>query len=143
MQDINNLFDNLDIFDAIGVGLFLCLLFLLPTLLVFLFSMHNKIIKQLDPILFKEPWFNASQLIMFQSWPLSFFKSVNYMLLIGFPALTLKTNKFHDLKIKDVPAVSGKLKMLCKIYSTLHIFTVLITIIFFIYIVWYFLFNIK
>lgn len=140
MQELSVIFQEFDLTTTIGIIIFTSLLMLIPILLTYLISMHSSLCRQLDPLLFKEPWFKLAQLTMFDSWPLSLIKSINYMLLIGFPTLTLKTNKFHSLKLKDVPTVSSTFKIACRIYSILHITVSFIAVALFLYIGWYYLF---
>ncbi len=116
-------------------------------LLLFLLAMHNLLSRRLDPILFREPWFNATQLVMFSSWPLSFIKTINYMFLIGYPDITLKvsrftntnrftnriSSRFKDLRLNDVPPVQPSLKIACKIYTILHLLLVTIGVFMFLF----------
>ena len=130
-------------FVLLGSGLVLSFI-----LLLFVLVMHNILGRRLDPILFREPWFNATQLVMFASWPLSFIKSINYMFLIGYPNITLKvsrftntnrftkrlSSRFNGLHLKDVPPVQPSLKIACKIYTILHLLTAIIGVSMFLFI---------
>jgi len=109
---------------AMGMGI---LLILLAVLIPFLIVMHNILYRRLDPILFKEPWFNPQQLVMFNAWPLSFFKTINYLFLLTYPNYARKRNKkFKDLK--DIPHVEPSILLASKIYILLHISVMIIGI---------------
>ena len=60
--------------------------------------MRNALYPQLDPILFKEPWFNPAQLEMLTAWPLSFIKAVIYLFLIAYPDYIRTKKRFKNLK---------------------------------------------
>jgi len=106
---------------TLGLG---SVLVLIAILIPFLIVMHNILYKQLDPLLFKEPWFNSAQLIMFKSWPLSFIKSVIYMFLIAYPNYIRKKKRFNQLE--TVPTLTPRIKTACKIYTVLHVAMILI-----------------
>jgi len=108
----------------IAVSLFVVGAVLGIILLVFLIVMNIILSKRLDPILFKEPWFNPQQLTMFDAWPLSFIKTVIFMFLIAYPDYIRKKKRFKDLKV--VPEVQPSIKLACKIYTALHLLTVFI-----------------
>lgn len=107
-------------------------LILIITLLPFLIVMHNMLSPRLDPILFKEPWFHPQQLIIFNSWPMSFIKSVIYMFLIAYPNYTRRKKRFKDLK--EVPVVSSSIQNACKLYTILHLLMVFSGIVMFLYV---------
>jgi len=120
---------------VIGAGLFISGAVLVSILLVFLIIMHNILYPRLDPILFREPWFNSAQLDMFSTWPLSLIKSMNYMFLIAYPGFFLNRKRFNGLK--TVPPVQPSIKAACKVYFILHFLTVIIAISLFVFLAWY------
>jgi len=108
-------------------------------LVIFLIIMHNILYPRLDPILFKEPWFNPAQLEMFSAWPLSLIKTVIYMFLIAYPNLIRKKKRFKNLK--EVPPVEPNIKIACKIYTTLHLMFVSIGVAFILLISGFYIIN--
>jgi len=147
--------EELDNIAILGAVLFVSTFVLAIVILIYLLVMHKILCRLLDPILFREPWFNATQLAMFDSWPLSFIKSMQYMFLIGFPALTLKfssfTNKnrftkrlsyrFKGMRLTDVPDVQPAIKVACKVYTILHLLLSIVGVLFFLYLGWFGLFE--
>jgi len=107
--------------------------------LIFLIVMHNKLYPWLDPILFKEPWFNSAQLEMFSAWPLSFIKTVIYMFLIAYPDFIRKKKRFKNLK--QMPPIDPNIKLACKIYTVLHLMFVSIGVAFMLLIAGFYIFH--
>lgn len=97
---------------------------LIAILIPFLMIMHTVLTRRLDPLLFKEPWFNATQLVTFQSWPLSFIKTVIYMFLIAYPNYIRKKKRFNGLE--QVPDVKPSIIIASKLYTTLHVAMIVI-----------------
>ncbi len=95
------------------------MLAILAIMLPFLITMHNILYPILDPDLFKEPYFNPQQLVMFNNWPMSFIKTVIYMFLISYPNFIRKRKRFKTLK--EVPQVSTPIRFACKMYTQLHL----------------------
>jgi len=151
MQEISIIMEELDAVAIIGAVLFISMLVFVVLLLLFLLIMHNNLCRRLDPILFKKPWFTDTQLVMFDSWPLSFIKSMQYMFLIGYPRMTLKishftnsnrftkrfSSRFNGLNLDDVPDVHPSLKIACKIYTIIHLLVVIIGVLWFLFIGWF------
>lgn len=70
------------IFSGFGLSIVLALIILIP--------LHVSLSKRFDLLLFKEPYFKEPELGIYDSWPLSFIKSTNYILLIAWPKLVQK-----------------------------------------------------
>jgi len=133
---------------VITVSFFMASLILGSILLLLLIVMHGFLCRLLDPILFREPWFNSTQLVMFDSWPLSYIKSMNYMFLIGFPNMTLRVSRFTNenwltkrfssrfkgMHLKDVPIVHSYVKTVCKVYTVVHLLTAIVGVSMFLFI---------
>lgn len=58
--------------------------------------LHHILSKRLDNILFREPYFQQSELKNYLHWPLSYIKSINYIYLIATPSLA-KRKRFKGL----------------------------------------------
>lgn len=123
----------------IGAGLFISGAVLVSILIVFLIVMHNILHPRLDPILFREPWFNSAQLDMFSAWPLSLIKSMSYIFLIAYPSFFLNRKRFNGLE--TVPPVQPSIKTACKVYFILHLSTVIISISLFVFLAWYIIYQ--
>jgi hypothetical protein len=82
------------LFLSFSLSLVLALLVVVP--------LHISLCKNLDPLLFKEPYFKKQELGIFNTWPLSIVKSTSYMLLIVKPRLVHK--RFSTLTLKINPA---------------------------------------
>ena len=77
--------------------------------------LHKLLPPKLDPILFKEPWFQKSELVNYRFFPLSLIRSLNYSYLIAWPSMA-KRRRFRGLE-QNLP-VSVFVTTLCKIYTS-------------------------
>jgi hypothetical protein len=89
--------------------------------------LHKPLCQQLDKILFREPYFQKSELANYQFFPLSLLKSLNYIGLVAAPCL-LKKKRFGGFS-GEVP-ISRPVRLACKLCFS---FFVLLAIMFFVY----------
>ena len=87
--------------------------------------LHKLLPPILDPILFKEPWFQKSELVNYQFFPLSLIRSLNYSYLIAWPSMA-KRRRFRGVD-QDLP-VSAIMTTLCKIHISVGVIGTLIAI---------------
>lgn len=90
--------------------------------------LHNILCKKLDPILFKEPYFQKSELVNYLCWPLSSLRSMNYITLIAAPSIA-KRKRFSGFD-GSLP-VGRKLRAMCKVQFLLMLTLVLFFFVFF------------
>lgn len=85
------------------IGLYAVLLTFpaVPVAIVIGIVLHNTLIKRLDPILFKRPYFREKELLLYVTWPFSFLKTAGYIMLITCPAAA-KWKRFKGFD-KNVP----------------------------------------
>jgi len=57
----------------------------IPVAVVIGIVLHNTLIKRLDPILFKRPYFQEKELLLYVTWPFSLLKTAGYIMLITCP----------------------------------------------------------
>lgn len=81
-------------------------------------ALHNVLCKRLDPILFREPYFQKAELVNYLCWPLSYLRSFNYVFLIASPTFA-KRKRFRGFD-GEIP-VRGMLVVLCKLHFSLMI----------------------
>jgi len=67
--------------------------------------LHKLLPPKLDPILFKEPWFQKSELVNYQFFPLSLIRSLNYSYLITWPSMA-KRRRFKGVNL-NLPISTG------------------------------------
>ncbi|WP_339799237.1 hypothetical protein [uncultured Marinobacter sp.] len=53
-------------------------------------ALHKYLTPRLDGLLFREPWFQKSELDNYRLFPLSLLRSLNYIYLIGWPRMAKK-----------------------------------------------------
>jgi len=99
--------------------------------------LHKLLPPKLDPILFREPWFQKSELVNYQFFPLSLIRSLNYSYLIAWPSMA-KRRRFKGLE-QALP-VSAVATVLCKIHMSVGCIGALIAIPFFSIVVYTLLF---
>jgi len=87
--------------------------------------LHKLLPPKLDPILFREPWFQKSELVNYQFFPLSLIRSLNYSYLIAWPSMA-KRRRFRGVD-QDLP-VSAIMTTLCKIHISVGVIGTLIAI---------------
>lgn len=90
--------------------------------------LHQILPKRLDAILFKEPYFQKSELVNYQCWPLSYLKSMNYIYLIAAPSLA-KKKRFKGFN-EPLPIGPG-LRVACKLNFSLLMAGMLMFFVFF------------
>jgi len=117
----------------------LFLVFLILGLVIFALSaiyypmwavLHKMLSKRLDDTLLVEPYFNKSEIVNYQIFPLSMLKSLSYIYLIAAPSLA-KRKRFRDFK--GEVQVSEPLKLACKIHFSMAIFGLILCVVFFAY----------
>jgi len=57
------------------------------------------------------------------------------MFLITYPNYALKTKRFSGLIVENLPDVQPPIKIACKIYTVIHLLTVIVGVAFFIFLV--------
>lgn len=92
--------------------------------------LHIILCKKYDAILFKQPYFRITELAVCRSWPLSLYRSMGYILLIGVPKLT-KKRRFKGVTLDD--SNGFLLVFVCKMFLLLVVLGLLFILIF---IVW-------
>lgn len=100
-------------FGIMGAGLLMMLL-LVPLWA----ALHHLLPSRLDPILFRKPFFKTSELLNYKFFPLSLFRSMNYIYLIALPTLAKKKRfkGFHE----PLPVGLSTIIM-CKVHAGLCI----------------------
>lgn len=64
---------------------------ILPLITIFLWHiLHFILCKKYDDLLFRQPYFRITELAVYSAWPLSLFRSMGYVLLLGVPSLATK-----------------------------------------------------
>lgn len=92
--------------------------------------LHKALPKNLDPLLFKEPYFQKSELANYQFFPLNFVKTINYIYLVAYPGCA-KRKRFNGFN-KEIP-IKKSMRILCRIHFNLGIFGLLMCLILFVY----------
>lgn len=87
--------------------------------------LHRILCRQLDPMLFRKPFFQETELESYQAFPLSLLKSINYIYLIAYPTLA-RRKRFRDLD-RELP-ISKPLKALCKLHFSIGVLGLLVFI---------------
>lgn len=90
-----------ELISAIGLYAVLLTFPAVPVAIVIGIVLHNTLIKRLDPILFKRPYFQEKELLLYVTWPFSFLKTVGYIMLITCPKAA-KWKRFKGFD-EDVP----------------------------------------
>lgn len=75
--------------------------------------LHKLLPSRLDPLLFRKPWFQPSELSSYRVFPLSLIRSLNYSYLIAFPGMA-KQKRFRGMDF-DLPVNPG-VKILCRVH---------------------------
>ncbi|MGD8177384.1 hypothetical protein, partial [Marinimicrobium sp. ARAG 43.8] len=85
------------------VGLYAVLLTFpaIPVAIIIGIVLHNTLINRLDPLLFKRPYFQEKELLLYVTWPFSFLKTAGYIMLITCPKAA-KWKRFKGFD-KNVP----------------------------------------
>ncbi|UZJ42927.1 hypothetical protein OOT55_09700 [Marinimicrobium sp. C6131] len=88
------------------IGLYAVLLTFpaIPVAIIIGIVLHNTLIKRLDPVLFKRPYFREKELHLYVTWPFSFLKTAGYIMLITCP----KAAKWKRFKGFDKSVPVGK-----------------------------------
>ncbi len=105
----------------------------LSTLIMILFwhILHFILCRRYDDILFREPYFRVTELAVYSAWPLSLFRSMGYILLLGVPSLATK-RRFKNVVLDH--SNDYFLVLFCKLFlfiCMLSIFFLLILVIWF------------
>ncbi len=93
--------------------------------------MHFILCRKFDAELFRSPYFRETELYLYDSWPLSLFKSMGYMLLLAFPR-ALKKRRFHDVVLEktlsnQILAIISRLFMVLMMISLAILLMVLVS----------------
>ena len=108
--------------DNIFLVLFFGSVVLAFTTVVLWHILHLVLCKKYDKILFREPYFRLTELTVYRSWPLSLFRSMGYILLLGIPTLA-KKRRFKGVSIDTTNETF--LIITCKIFLTLGSLSIL------------------
>lgn len=99
--------------NFLAMVLIVCSALILGTIYIpVLVVLHYHLTPRLDPQLFRKPFFQASELVNYQSFPLSLLRSLNYIFLIGWPSLA-RRRRFREFSGKVI--VSWWAVVLCRI----------------------------
>ncbi len=112
---------------TIFFGSTLLLLLMVIILLIYLSILTPLLSRRLDERIFTQRWFSVFELGFYTSWPFSLMKTLYYVGFISFPWLRRK-------RFKDIPVDLGIPKYLAiasRFYMALHLFALLLGIIFF------------
>lgn len=90
--------------------------------------LHKMLPPVLDPLLFREPWFQKSELVNYQFFPLSLIRSLNYSYLLAWPDMA-KRRRFKGLDRK-LPVRAGVI-VLCRIHISAAFSGTLVAIFYF------------
>lgn len=91
-----------------------------------LYILHRLLSSRLDPMLFKDPYFNRAEQINYRFFPLYLVKAINYIYLVAWPTMA-KKRRFKGLET-PLP-ISRGLRATCIFQVSLMIFGVLVGII--------------
>jgi len=83
------------------------------TFIVLWHILHFILCKKYDDLLFREPYFRLTELAVYGSWPLSLFRSMGYILLLGVPSLATK-RRFKNVVIDH--SKEYLLVLFCKLF---------------------------
>lgn len=90
--------------------------------------LHSLLTNKLDPVLFRQPYFNTAELANYQIFPLSGLRSLNYSYLIAWPTMA-KRRRFKALN-SDI-ASNWLVRNLCRVHIATGILAPLICIFYF------------
>jgi len=102
---------------SLSEGMFLMLLFGVPTILFFLVVIQHILgvilAKKLDVHFFKPPYFTDGEVVVYGSWPMSLLRYATYIIHTAFPVILHKSR----FKGHDSPYRLGKiLKLSCQLW---------------------------
>lgn len=104
-------------------GLFFGALAIAITIILLWHILHIILCKKYDELLFKQPYFRPTELAVYSSWPMSLFRSMSYILLIGTPSLATKRRfKGVRLELSD----SFFLVLICRTFLFLVVLDILL-----------------
>lgn len=92
------------------------------------YILHRLLSSRLDPILFKDPYFNRAEQINYQFFPLYLVKAINYIYLVAWPTMA-KKRRFKGLET-PLP-ISKALRATCIFQFSLMIIGTLLGIVWF------------
>lgn len=95
--------------------------------------LHTLLTKKLDPILFKEPYFQRSELTNYRVFPLSALRSFAYIYLVAAPRWA-KKKRFKGFN-EPLP-ITKNIKIACKIQFAMMLFGSIYFIVFFTFVGW-------
>lgn len=113
-----------------GIGIFLGV-----TVYPFWVVLHKILSRRLDSLLFREPFFNKSELINYRVFPLSALKSFAYIYLIAKPAWA-KKKRFAGFDEDGNLPITRPIRVACKVHFFLMLFGGVFAILFFTFITW-------
>lgn len=90
-----------------------------------LYILHRLLSSRLDPILFKDPYFNRAEQINYRFFPLYLVKAINYIYLVAWPTMA-KKRRFKGLET-PLP-ISKALRATCIFQFSLMVFGTLVGI---------------
>ena len=85
-------------------------------------ALHYVLCKKYDALLFREPYFRLTELIVYSSWPLSLFRSMGYIVLLGVPSLA-KRRRFKCVTLDS--SNEYFLVLLCRIFIVVGVLGIL------------------
>ena len=84
--------------------------------------LHFILCKKFDDQLFREPYFRSNELAVYSDWPLSLFRSMGYILLLGVPKLA-KKRRFKDVNLDR--ANIGLLVLISRLFLLIGVFGII------------------
>jgi hypothetical protein len=103
---------------------------ILPFIMIVLWHMlHFILCKKYDDLLFREPYFRITELAVYSAWPLSLFRSMGYVLLLGAPSLATKRrfkNVVLDLSEEFFLVLACKILLLILVLSLLFVLAMIV-----------------
>jgi hypothetical protein len=103
---------------------------ILPIIMIVLWHiLHFILCKKYDELLFREPYFRLTELAVYSTWPLSLFRSMGYVLLLGAPSLATKRrfkNVVLDLSEELFLVLACKIFLLILVLSLLFVLAMII-----------------
>ena len=118
----------------IFLGLFGGAVAIALTTVVLWHILHVLLCKKYDELLFKQPYFRVTELAVYSSWPLSLFRSMSYILLLGAPSLA-KIKRFKGVTLDH--SNDFFLVVTCRIFLSLVGLGVIFVLIMMIWSIWW------
>lgn len=108
------------------VVLFFGVVLLTFSIVVFLHILHFILTKKYDAVLFKEPIFNKTELIIMRIWPYSLMRTLGYILLLALS----KNSRVAKKRFKGVEIDRSNVFLLT-LFSRVFLFMLVLTLLFF------------